>query len=145
MGSSNGERLYAHLHYFSKETALRTLEDAGYEVLDYFYTPRSVELWFGARPAASETPRKLLSTIHKDLAAGCWVASAFWFLLDESGIPAVPLAGVGKKPAVSRMGQMNSGRETARPNSPFAVDRFSTQHPTLTDNGRPKQIAASSM
>jgi len=31
--------LYGHLHYFTKETALRTLEDAGYEVLDYSYSP----------------------------------------------------------------------------------------------------------
>jgi cyclopropane fatty-acyl-phospholipid synthase-like methyltransferase len=36
--------LHAHLHYFTKDTALRTLEDTGYEVLDYFYTPRSIEL-----------------------------------------------------------------------------------------------------
>jgi cyclopropane fatty-acyl-phospholipid synthase-like methyltransferase len=26
-----------HLHYFSKDTALATLRDAGYEILDYFY------------------------------------------------------------------------------------------------------------
>jgi hypothetical protein len=34
--------LYGHLHYFTKETALRTLEDAGYTILDYFYTHESV-------------------------------------------------------------------------------------------------------
>ncbi len=28
-----------HLHYFSKSSALLTLEDAGYEVVDWFYTP----------------------------------------------------------------------------------------------------------
>ena len=28
-----------HLHYFQKETALATLADAGYEVLDWCYTP----------------------------------------------------------------------------------------------------------
>jgi len=28
-----------HIHYFSKHTALALLEDTGYEVLDYFYTP----------------------------------------------------------------------------------------------------------
>ena len=33
------EMHYGHLHYFTKETALRTLEDAGYEVLDYSYSP----------------------------------------------------------------------------------------------------------
>jgi SAM-dependent methyltransferase len=32
---------FGHLHYFQKETALATLADAGYEVLDWFYTPAS--------------------------------------------------------------------------------------------------------
>ena len=61
--------MYAHLHYFSKETALRTLEDAGYEVLDYFYTPRSVELGSAPGQLLLKLPRKLLSTIHKDFTA----------------------------------------------------------------------------
>jgi SAM-dependent methyltransferase len=30
---------HGHLHYFSKETALRTVQDVGYEVLDYSYSP----------------------------------------------------------------------------------------------------------
>ena len=33
--------LDGHLHYFTKETALRTLEDIGYEVLDYSYLPEN--------------------------------------------------------------------------------------------------------
>ena len=33
-----------HIHYFTKETALATLKDTGYEVLDYFYTSGSLEL-----------------------------------------------------------------------------------------------------
>lgn len=31
---------HAHLHYFTKETALRTLVDVGYTIVAYFYTPR---------------------------------------------------------------------------------------------------------
>jgi len=31
--------VYAHLHYFNREKVLRTLEDTGYEILDWFYTP----------------------------------------------------------------------------------------------------------
>jgi len=31
--------LHRHLHHFTKETALRTLEDVGYEVLDCSYSP----------------------------------------------------------------------------------------------------------
>jgi cyclopropane fatty-acyl-phospholipid synthase-like methyltransferase len=30
---------FGHLHYFTKETFLRTLRDTGYEVLDYSYAP----------------------------------------------------------------------------------------------------------
>jgi hypothetical protein len=33
---------YVHIHYFNKETALRTLEETGYEVLDSFYTPYGI-------------------------------------------------------------------------------------------------------
>ena len=33
-----------HLHYFTKETALDTLKDSNYEIVDYFYTPSSLEL-----------------------------------------------------------------------------------------------------
>lgn len=29
---------YGHLHFFTKETALMTLTDSGYEIVDYFYT-----------------------------------------------------------------------------------------------------------
>jgi len=32
------QKTYGHLHYFSKETALATLSDVGYDVVDYFYT-----------------------------------------------------------------------------------------------------------
>src|SRR5439155_26397160 len=61
--------MYAHLDYFSKETALRTLSDAGYEVLDCFYTPRSID--FGSAPGQMllKLPRRLLFTIHKDFTA----------------------------------------------------------------------------
>lgn len=34
-----------HLHYFMKDTALATLQDAGEEVLDWFYTPGVMELY----------------------------------------------------------------------------------------------------
>ncbi len=61
---------YGHIHYFTKELALRMLQDIGYEVLDYFYTARSIDL-------PTELPgrrvlglaRKLLFTINQDLAA----------------------------------------------------------------------------
>jgi|SRR5579863_1440890 len=61
---------YGHLHYFTKEIALQALEDAGYEVLDYFYTARAIE-----QPTHEvgrmllKLPRKLLFAFHKDFAA----------------------------------------------------------------------------
>src|SRR5262245_35340021 len=60
---------YAHLHYFTKETALRTLVDTGYKVLDYFYTPRSIV--FGSEPGEKllKLPRKVSFAIHRDFAA----------------------------------------------------------------------------
>jgi SAM-dependent methyltransferase len=61
--------LYAHLHYFSKETALRTLTEAGYEIVDYFYTPRSIEFGSGPGEKILKLPRKLGFAIHKDWTA----------------------------------------------------------------------------
>ena len=57
-----------HIHYFTKETALRSLSDTGYQVLDYFYTPRSIE--FASEPGekALTLPRKLCFAIHRDFA-----------------------------------------------------------------------------
>ena len=34
---------YGHLHYFSKETALATLTETGYSIIDYSYTNRTFE------------------------------------------------------------------------------------------------------
>jgi len=61
---------YGHIHYFTKEIAIQTLQDVGYEVLDCFYTARATEL-----PAHEisrnllKLPRKLLFAISPDLAA----------------------------------------------------------------------------
>src|ERR671934_171539 len=57
------------LHYFSRDTALRTLEDTGYRVIDWFYTRRAIE-----EPATelrrrlARGPRRLAYSIHRDLA-----------------------------------------------------------------------------
>jgi SAM-dependent methyltransferase len=61
--------LYAHLHYFTKETALRTLQDTGYEVLDYFYTPRSIELGSELGERLLKLPRRLCFAINPDSTA----------------------------------------------------------------------------
>lgn len=59
---------YGHVHYFTKEIALDMLKDAGYEVLDYFYTPRANDMpnTFGKKLLIY--PRKLFFSIHRDIA-----------------------------------------------------------------------------
>lgn len=60
---------YAHLHYFSKETALETLVDTGYKIRDYFYAPRSNEIGPNAVQRAFRIPRAALFAINQDVAA----------------------------------------------------------------------------
>lgn len=52
---------YGHLSYFQKETALATLADAGYEVIDWFYTPSS----FAHPPAGSRD--RLIRSLRRTL------------------------------------------------------------------------------
>lgn len=60
---------YAHLHYFTKETALRTLQDTGYEILDAVYSTDALD-----RPTRLlgrrllKWPRKAAFAINHDLA-----------------------------------------------------------------------------
>jgi SAM-dependent methyltransferase len=61
--------MHAHLHYFTKETALETLKDAGYEVLDYFYTPRTIDFGCDLGQQVLRLPRQLCFAIHKDFTA----------------------------------------------------------------------------
>jgi SAM-dependent methyltransferase len=60
--------MYGHLHYFTKETALETLKDTGYKILDYLYTPRSIELGSGTIQKTAFLPRKLCFAINEDFA-----------------------------------------------------------------------------
>lgn len=56
-----------HIHYFTKETALATLKDTGYEIMDYFYTANAVELPNrGWKANLLKLPRKLLFSISQD-------------------------------------------------------------------------------
>lgn len=57
-----------HIHYFTKETALATLRDTGYEVVDYFYTNGSELPNRGWKADMLKFPRKLLFWIDQDLA-----------------------------------------------------------------------------
>lgn len=58
-----------HLHYFTKETALATLEDTGYEIIDFFYTHGTLEIPDqGWKTRLLNFFRKLFSSINEDLA-----------------------------------------------------------------------------
>jgi len=56
-----------HLHYFTKETALASLQDAGYEVLDWFYTPGAIANPRSVKAKLASWPRKILSAVNQDL------------------------------------------------------------------------------
>jgi len=56
-----------HLHYFTKETALATLHDAGYEVLDWFYTAGAIANPRSVKARLARWPRRLLSSVNQDL------------------------------------------------------------------------------
>ena len=64
-----GRESAGHIHYFTKDTALAALADAGYTVVDHFYTPGAVELDNqSSKSRLLKLPRKLLFRIHQDLA-----------------------------------------------------------------------------
>ncbi|MFI4975595.1 MAG: class I SAM-dependent methyltransferase [Caulobacterales bacterium] len=58
-----------HLHVFNKTTALSTLRHAGYEVVDYHYTPGALAVgpptW---RKTLANIPRRLVSAVSPGLA-----------------------------------------------------------------------------
>jgi len=58
---------HAHLHYFTKETALRTLTDVGYTIVDHFYTPRCIELGDLLVQKIARIPRKLAFAVSPDV------------------------------------------------------------------------------
>jgi len=58
---------HAHLHYFTKETALRTLTDVGYQLVDFFYTPRCIELGDTLAQKVARIPRRLAFAVAPDV------------------------------------------------------------------------------
>ena len=60
-----------HIQYFNKDTALATLTDTGYEIIDHFYTNGSNELKSSKNweNTMLNIPRKILYKINKDLPA----------------------------------------------------------------------------
>ena len=64
-----GRESVGHIHYFTKETALATLNDTGYRILDHFYAAGSIDL-----PAKhfktllARLPRRMFYKLNKDIA-----------------------------------------------------------------------------
>lgn len=58
-----------HLHYFYKETALATLRDCGYTIVDHVYTASRLELPDQARSSRlMKLPRRAFYAVNQDLA-----------------------------------------------------------------------------
>jgi hypothetical protein len=64
-----GREQVGHLHYFMKETALATLADTGYEIVDWFYTPTGIEHPRSLKARLAALPRRVLSHVNRDLTA----------------------------------------------------------------------------
>jgi hypothetical protein len=63
-------RKVGHIHYFTKETALATLVDTGYEILDFFYTPSLIDLRIKSNKSLlARLPRKIMFALNQDLAS----------------------------------------------------------------------------
>ena len=66
----NARKSVGHIHYFSKETALATLEDCGYTVLDSFYTSGRTDLGnLSWKSHLMKIPRQALYRMNPDAAA----------------------------------------------------------------------------
>jgi SAM-dependent methyltransferase len=69
-GLLHTHELYGHLHYFTRETALQVMRNAGYQVLDAVYCRRALERGSTQWPRRLlHLPRALLSALDQDLAA----------------------------------------------------------------------------
>ena len=63
-----GRKTVGHIHYYTKETALALLQDTGHQIVDYFYTPDSLELPRKTlKSKIAKYPRKLMYRIKPDL------------------------------------------------------------------------------
>ncbi len=63
-------RKCGHIHYYNKDTALALLADAGYKVIDHFYTSGATELGnLGWKTKLLKLPRNALYRLDPDLAA----------------------------------------------------------------------------
>jgi len=56
-----------HIHYFIKDTALASLRDSGYNIIDYFYTYKPIQLKHTSiKSYLAKFPKKLLYMLNDD-------------------------------------------------------------------------------
>ncbi|RME57975.1 methyltransferase domain-containing protein [Candidatus Parcubacteria bacterium] len=65
---------YGHIHYFNRMTAMATLMDCGYEIIDYTLAPAAIDLAQVTTSISRSSrmmtlPRKLLSIVSKEFTA----------------------------------------------------------------------------
>lgn len=76
-------RSVGHIHHFTKETALATLQDTGYRVIDHFYTSGRTELAHaGWKTRLMKLPRNALYGLNPDWAAR-WLGGYSLLVLAE--------------------------------------------------------------
>lgn len=64
----NRRKNLGHLHYFTKDTALATLEDCGYNIIDHFYTACALDLPSKSiKSFLARIPRRILFKLSKTL------------------------------------------------------------------------------
>jgi hypothetical protein len=59
---------FLHISYFTKDTIMRVLEDCGYEVIDYLYTPWRIDFGTELSARLMRIPRRLLFRLSPDTA-----------------------------------------------------------------------------
>ena len=59
---------YLHISYFTKDTFMRALGDAGYQVVDSFYTPWRIRFSSGRAGKLMKIPRQLFFALSPDTA-----------------------------------------------------------------------------
>jgi ubiquinone/menaquinone biosynthesis C-methylase UbiE len=67
-GLTKRRQMYDDLHFFTKETALQTLADEHYEVLDWFYVPRAMHRASKLVDVIRQMPRRVCFGLNRDLA-----------------------------------------------------------------------------
>ncbi len=81
----NNRRTAGHLHYFMKETALATLDDAGLEILDWFYTPGGIALARSWKGKLAAIPRWLFFRLSQDACAK-WLGGFSLMVLTDNRV-----------------------------------------------------------